>query len=109
MQDIINFNMLEYALRHWWETEFSYDNINFSILNLNKNDQSSWWLICNQYNLDEEICNFEDFDTLIEKIKNFKIKGKTIQNIFNEWHIKDGNLFGFDLSYFDSETLKSLK
>lgn len=105
----INFKMLEYTLRHGWETDFSYKNEIFWIYNFNENGESTWWFVCNSRNIDFEICDFENLDFLIDWLKVYKIDGVTVQEIFEKWLYDGDAVSGFDISYFNAKTLKELQ
>ena len=76
----VKFNDLADYLRHGREIEFAYNGKQYSITN-NKDG----WNFCCDTNMEFEIlCPFREFDTLVEKIAQTVIEGKTITEIFDK-------------------------
>lgn len=60
------------------EIEFEYNGKLYGIFN----GEGKWFFFAD--NRDELLCQFEETDTLLEKVKNLSIQGTTLADIFDK-------------------------
>lgn len=78
--ETVKFNALADYLRHGREVEFVYNGNQYSITN----NKGIWQFCCDTDIVSEILCQFREFDTLVEKISKTVIEGKSITEIFDQ-------------------------
>lgn len=76
----VRFNEHADYLRNGREIEFVYHSKQYSITN----NMDGWQFCCDTDMNSVNLCQFREFDTLVEKIACIEIKDKTIKDIFNQ-------------------------
>lgn len=78
-----NYKDLSEELSIGREIEFEYNNNQYSITN---SSDGYWYLYCDTTNTELlKICEFDDKQKLIRIVADYKIKGITIQEIFDSF------------------------
>lgn len=83
----ITFGELADYLMHGREIEFRYGGKDYSITN----SHSEWHFCCDTDGMTITLCPFSDFEILVDKVRNLKIDGISVEKIF------DGHLGGLDV------------
>ncbi len=77
---LITFSELADYLMHGREIEFRYKGKNYSITN----NRFGWQFCCDTDGTTIRLCEFREFDVLVDKVKIIEIEGLSIENIFNK-------------------------
>lgn len=76
----ITFDELADYLMHGREIEFRYEGKDYSITN----SHHEWYFCCDTDGKTIRLCEFSEFDILVERARCLEIDGVSIERIFNE-------------------------